>query len=164
MTPHWILIMTHAGRERLAAQNIANQKYEYYLPMIREAGLRDHKKVELAKPLFPRYIFTMCKPQWSSLTGTFGVSAVVMDGKQPRRVPDRIIDSIRGREGGDGFVRLDEEEGLKPGDQVKIGKGVLEGNIGIYQGMDADERAMVLFKMLGSERKILLDPKVLIIV
>lgn len=162
--PHWILVVAQQGKERLATQNIGRQGYEFYLPMIREVSVRAGVKTLLAKPLFPRYIFVKIAGRWSSLTGTYGVSAVVMDGKAPRYVPERIVKQLVSREDESGFVVLDEEEGLRSGSSVKVKSGVLEGQIGIYQGMSADERAIVLFKLLGADRQLRLDPKVLVAV
>lgn len=164
MHPHWILVVTQQGKERLAVQNISRQNYEYFLPMIREGVLRGGKKIEVAKPLFPRYLFVKIQQQWSSLTGTYGVSGVVMDGKNPRYVPERIVDQLKNRQDADGFVKLDEEEGLKAGSSVKVVGGLLEGKIGIFQGMSPDERAIVLFSLLGGDRPLKMDPKVLVTV
>ena len=135
MNPHWILVTSQQGKERLATQNIGRQGYEWYLPMIRENVTRQGHKIELAKPLFPRYIFVKIVSQWSSLTGTYGVNGVVMDGKSPRYVPERIVEGIKKREDENGFVRLDEEEGLRKGNLVKViatmnpGPDVIEGYV-----------------------------------
>lgn len=163
MQPYWILVTTQSNRERLAVQNIARQNYDYYFPLFREIVVRGGVKTEVARPLFPRYCFVRTKPQWASLTGTFGVSAVVMEGKNPRRVPDRVVELLRGREDEEGFVHLDEDDSdLRRGSSVKVGAGMFQGNIGIYQGMDEAERAIVLFRLLGKEHKVHVNPKVLI--
>lgn len=163
MNPHWILVMTQQGKERLATQNMGRQGYTYYLPMIREQTSRNGIKVEVAKPLFPRYIFVHITGQWSSLTGTYGVSALVMDGKSPRYVPERIVEGIRKREDDEGFVVLDDDETLKVGQPVRVSEGVFSGHIGVYQGMSPDERAIVLFQLLGGKpAKVSLNTKLLI--
>ena len=85
-----------------------------------------------------------------------------MDGKSPRYVPERIVDGLKMREDEDGFVKLDEVEGLRKGQQVRIGAGLFEGQVGIYEGMTADERAIVLFKLLGGDRKVPVNTKILV--
>lgn len=126
--------------------------------------MRLGNKIKVAKPLFPRYIFVSIRQQWSSLTGTYGVSGVVMDSKGPRKVPDKIVSALVEREDKDGFVVLDEVGRLREGQQIRVGSGLLGDRIGIYQGMDADARAIVLFRLLGSERAFKVDPKVLVVV
>lgn len=159
---YWALVVSQPNKERLAVQNIRNQGYEYYLPMIREKVIRQGKQIELARPLFRNYIFTRIQAQWSSLTGTYGVSGIVLEGRSPQRVPERVIETLKNRQDKDGFIRLDEKEELEKGQTVKINSGPFEGHIGIYEGMSADERAIVLFKLLGSDRELRLDPKMLV--
>jgi transcriptional antiterminator RfaH len=161
MTSHWILVVSQHGKERLATQNIGRQGFQYYLPLIRESIVKNGSKIEVAKPLFPRYIFVFIEQQWSALTGTYGVSGLVMDGKNPRYVPERVVETLKKREDKDGFVQLDEEEGLKEGQEVRISSGILEGHTGIFERMDADERAIILFKMLGVNRSLPVNLKVL---
>lgn len=134
------------------------------MPMFREKVIRSGKTTEVARPLFPRYLFVQIVQQWSSLAGTYGVSGIVKDGASPKYVPQKIIDKLKSREDKDGFILLDEDDSIKKDDPVKVMKGPFEGHIGIFQGMTADERAVVLFKMLGSERELKLDPKILVAV
>ncbi len=156
---YWILAITQAGKERLATQNIRNQGFELYLPMYRE---KSSKNIELARPLFPRYIFVKVLQKWSSLTGTYGVSGLLMEGSAPKKVPDRVLTALQNREDSEGFVVI-ENKGIKAGDEVKISSGPLKDQIGIFQGMSSDERAMVLLKLLGSEREVKFNPKILVV-
>jgi transcriptional antiterminator RfaH len=164
MAAHWILVTTQQGKERLAVQNISRQGYDLYLPMMREWVMRQGQKIEVARPLFPRYVFVFIRQQWSNLTGTYGVAGLVMDGKAPRYVPERIIKGLREREDESGFVLLEDPDGLRAGQKVRIDSGVLQGQIGIYQGMSGDERAIVLFNILGGERRLPVSAKILTVV
>jgi len=159
---YWALIISQANKERLAVQNIANQKYEYYFPMFREKIIKNNEKIEVARPLFPRYIFVRIVQQWSSLTGTYGVSGVVMDGQEPRIVQESVLSSLRNREDKNGFVELDKKEGFLRGEPVTLKSGPLKDKIGIYDGMTSDERAIILFKMLGGSRPVKVNPKLLV--
>ena len=160
MTPYWTLVITQANKERLAVQNLVNQGYEYYLPLYRERTV----KGDVAKVLFSKYLFVKIQRQWASITGTYGVSGLVMDGIKPRKVPESVLEKLKAREDTDGFVILDEKDELKQGSTVRFSSGPLSDTIGIYQGMDVDERALVLFQMLGSERQVRVNPKILIAV
>jgi transcription antitermination factor NusG len=113
--------------------------------------------------LFPKYIFVKIKQQWASLTGTYGVSGLVMEGKSPKKVPQLVIDKVKEREDNMGFVVLESKDEVKEGSSVKIKDGPLKDYIGIYQGMSPDERAVVLFKLLGSDRLVKLNPKLLVV-
>jgi transcriptional antiterminator RfaH len=157
---YWTLVITQANKERLAVQNIANQGYEYYLPLFREKT----SKGDVVKVLFSRYLFVKVYKQWASLTGTYGVSGIVMDGVVPKKVPESILTKLKHREDENGFVILEEKEGLRSGDSVKILEGPMKDAIGIYQGMTTDERSIVLFKLLGSDRNLKVNPNLLTVV
>ena len=162
--PYWTLVVSQANKERLATQNISNQGYEYYLPLFREKIVKQNNTIDVTKVLFPRYIFVKVRQQWASLTGTYGVSGLVMEGTSPKVIPERVIEKIRSREDKDGFITIEEKDKLSQGDSVKLAEGPLKDSIGIYQGMSNDERAVVLFKILGSEREFKVPPKLLIVV
>jgi len=161
---YWTLVISQANKERLATQNISNQGYEYYLPVFREKIVKKETTFEVTKVLFPRYIFVKVVQQWASLTGTYGVSSILMDGISPKIIPERVLDKIRARQDKDGFVVLEEKDKLSQGTSVKVTEGPLRDTIGIFQGMSNDERAVVLFKMLGSEQRLKLPPKLLVVV
>jgi transcription antitermination factor NusG len=64
-----------------------------------------------------------------------------MDGIQPAKVPDAVIEEIRGRERKGAIVlprRL-----LTPGDRVRLLAGPFQGHLAIYAGMSGLERVAV---------------------
>jgi transcriptional antiterminator RfaH len=81
------------------------------------------------------------------------VSSAIMDGVRPARVADQIIDDLRKRER-NGLIELPKRPGLKPGDQVRILQGPFEGRLGIYAGMRAHERVLVLLALLGGQQRV----------
>jgi transcriptional antiterminator RfaH len=83
-----------------------------------------------------------------------GVVRLVMDGLQPARVPDTVIEGIRGRER-NGAVEL-PKRGLKPGDRVRLLAGPFQGRLAIYAGMSGLERIAVLLQILGGQQRVTL--------
>jgi transcription antitermination factor NusG len=71
-----------------------------------------------------------------------------MHGEQPARVSDRIIEEIRAREVA-GFVRLPPAPQPRHGDPVRLIRGPLEGQLGLYQGQNGRERTRILLGWLG---------------
>lgn len=161
---YWGLVITRANQERIALNNVQRQGFVAYLPLFRETAIRQGRLTSVVRVLFPRYMFVQIEGQWSSLGGTFGVSAVLVDGVKPRKVSDRIVDDIRSGQDADGFVVVGEEDPdkLVPGRAVMVGSS--EGALwqrAIFQGMRGDDRAAVLLKMLGSERTIVVPRNLL---
>jgi len=76
-----------------------------------------------------------------------------MDGVRPARVADQIIDDLRKRER-NGLIELPNRPALQPGDQVRILQGPFAGQLGLYAGMRAHERVLVLLALLGGQQRV----------
>ena len=107
------------------------------------------RKVIRTPLLFPAYAFVFIRLQWHAARWAPGVIRLVMDGAQPARVPDAVIDEIRSRERG-GLIELPKPSLARPGDAVRILRGPLEGRLAIYHGMKPRARIEVLLSLLGS--------------
>jgi transcriptional antiterminator RfaH len=107
--------------------------------------------------LFPGYVFIVVELQWSQAHHCPGCIGLVMNGAQPARVPDAVIEEIRGRERG-GLVDLPKAPStptdLKPGDRVRVRSGPLTGFCGIHVGMKPHERVAILLQLLGGQREV----------
>src|SRR5216684_6627932 len=90
----WILIVTKPNQESVAADNLKRQGYEPYWPKCKE--LRGSKAV--IRPLFPRYVFVGIVQSWYPITGTRGVSHVLLGTDGPLPVHEGIIKELRSRE------------------------------------------------------------------
>ena len=62
---------------------------------MREQRLRRTRRVEVISPRFPAYAFVVIERQWHSARWSIGVTAIIMDGDHPARVPEPIIAGIR---------------------------------------------------------------------
>ena len=76
-----------------------------------------------------------------------------MDGVRPARVADQIIDDLRKRER-NGFIELSKRPPLQRGDQVRILQGPFAGHLGLYVGMRAHERVLVMLALLGGRQRV----------
>jgi transcriptional antiterminator RfaH len=152
----WVVCQTEPNRERWAAENVVNQGRECYLPKIEILK----GAARLIRPLFSRYLFVrVINDQWRFLTGTrvvTGIVAVTNNG-MPGTIANQYIDELKAREDSNGLVRLPTaaEEGFSPGQSVRVRAGLMEGRTGIYEGMDAKGREMVLMSILGQRTVIL---------
>jgi transcriptional antiterminator RfaH len=86
----WYVARTLAQRERQAVQQLANQEYRTFLPLVLK-NRRHARKVEtISTPLFPRYLFVnfdRTRDRWRSINGTLGVERLLMCGGEPQAVP-----------------------------------------------------------------------------
>jgi transcriptional antiterminator RfaH len=137
--PYWCA-RTEINREHVAEQFLRLAGYEVYCPRLRER----------ARPLFPAYCFITAALQWYRARWSVGVVALLAGSNgAPASVADAIVMDLRNREGADGLIRLPQPPQLKPGDPVRITKGLLCGLSGLYAGMRGQERVAVLLSALG---------------
>ena len=72
----------------------------------------------------------------------------------PARLPDAIVEQIRGHES-DGLVKLPTvSKALRRGQSVEIARGSFRGHVGLYDGMTARDRCHVLLALLGRQTRV----------
>jgi len=148
----WVVVMTKPNCENIAVANLAQQGFTCYSPRFKEIR---PDKVTLIKPLFPRYIFTLIDKFWYCIQGTRGVSYLLMGIDAPLQVPALVIDSIRSREDGEGFIMLHPKatitERFNKGDKVRAVEGPFADKLLIYEDMPNKDRVRVLASILGRQ-------------
>jgi transcriptional antiterminator RfaH len=155
----WSAVRLQPYREQLALNELARAGYETYCPRILHRRVAHGRKIETTPPLFPGYVFVAIVMQWYSAHYAPGVIGFVMGGERPARVPDAMIDELKGRER-KGIIKLPEKP--KPGSRVDfqvnerlwIRTGPLRGLFGLYAGQAPHDRIMVLMQILGASRPI----------
>lgn len=154
----WIVAVTKPNHEEIAAVNLQRQGFSYYYPkfLLKKPNLKT-----LTRPLFPRYMFVFVEQMWRSLSGTRGISYILMGEGGPQTVSDGIIDAIKSREDKNGLYQLTAPPKFQPGEKVKAEEGPFSGLPLVYEGMTGNERVTVLTEMLGRVVRITLEEKVL---
>jgi transcriptional antiterminator RfaH len=152
---YWACARLEPRREAVAQHFLTLASYEVYIPRVRERLVRRNRRVEIVSPLFPAYGFIVIERQWHNARWTIGVSAIIMDGVAPAKVPDQVIDEIRRREVR-GAIELPQPPGMKVGDRVRVLGGPLVGFAGLYAGQAPHERVAVLLAVLGGQRRVVL--------
>jgi transcriptional antiterminator RfaH len=155
--PHWTAAQLQPNRERLALHMLAQQNFAVYAPRLRQRRTIRGRREDSEAPLFPGYAFVLIQLQWHAARWCPGVVRLVMDGLQPARVPDAVIEEIRGRER-NGAIELPRRL-LKPGDRVRLLAGPFRGHLAIYAGMSGPERVAVLLQILGGAQRVTLSQR-----
>lgn len=139
---YWAIAQTEPQREHIARVLLMRAGYETYAPRIKQQGR--------IQPLFPTYLFVRIIERWYPVLWTIGVSRMLMAGESPAALREDVVPLLRKRERG-GLVRLPTPEPkFKRGQQVKIIRGALEGQLGLFEGQSGRDRVCVLLGMLGS--------------
>lgn len=145
----WCVALSRPNSEHRAQLHLERQGFVTYVPRFNERVAIGGKKVLRPRPLFPRYLFIQqLLGRWRSITGTIGVAQLLCVDDKPMTMPDAEIEKLKAREH-NGFVVLDAEPKFKPGQSVRIANGELAGMLGLYSGMSARDREIVLLNILG---------------
>lgn len=148
--PVWIAVNAHQNRERTAEQNLRNQDYEPYCPVIRKQIRHARRMSEALRPLFPGYLFVRLEAgqsRWRPILSTIGVRSVVRTGDVPCAVPNQFIDELKAREEDGAIARPASYRQI--GDTVRIAHGAFDGFVGKIIGLSENDRLIVLLDFLN---------------
>ena len=147
----WYVVHTKPRQEPRALENLQNQGYECFLPLMQVEKVRNQRIQVLSEPMFSRYLFIRLDDttqNWSPIRSTLGVSKLVSFGHQPAKVPFEFIQFLK-EAPAKTLARI-----FSPGDAIKIVSGPLRGLEGVYQAHDGQSRAFVLVDLLGKPQRL----------
>ena len=157
---HWYLIHTKPRQENIALENLRQQGYTCYLPLLNVEKIRRGKLAIILEALFPRYLFiqldtALSSQSWTPIRSTKGVNRLVAFGGQPAKVDEALVFVLRRAEENQP-ERL--QKMFSAGDKVQLTHGAFAGLEGIYQMNDGESRAMVLIEILSKPVRIAVEP------
>jgi transcriptional antiterminator RfaH len=158
--PKWYVAQTHLHAERKASQHLIRQGFEVYLPRYLKSRRHARRADIVAAPLFPRYLFVsidLATQRWYSIQSTIGIAKLIRNGDFPVAVPDAIIEGLRGREDGEGFVQLERRPRFTSGDKIRISDGAFCDCLGLYESINGNDRSAILLDLLGRKVRVVLD-------
>jgi transcriptional antiterminator RfaH len=144
-------VHTKPRQEARALENLQNQGFVCFMPMLEVEKVRRGKVQRLTEPMFSRYLFIQLDEtsrSWAPIRSTLGVSKLVSFGPHPAKVPPELIRFLQESPVAE-VQRL-----FAPGDKVQITEGPLKGLEATYQAHDGEMRAMVLVDLLGQPQKL----------
>lgn len=154
----WYVYRTRPHRELSAAEQLKQQGFRPFVPMIQKTVRHARKLSSVRAPLFPSYSFVKLNLQdepWRSINGTYGVVRLIMANELPIPVPRGVIEQINAHVDERGLIRLDS--GLSVGQQVEIVNGPFARLMGELVRLDAKGRVQVLLDVLGGKMPVLMD-------
>ena len=148
----WFLIYTKPHQEERAKENLENQGFETFLPMISYEKKSQTKSFSL-KPMFPRYLFITVNAErdnWHLIKSTRGVSHLVLFDNKFAAVPNAVIEFIKTRVNNHSIVKQKVTRQLfQKGDKLVINKGIFQGKEAIFFSKTGKERVKVLLKLMN---------------
>ena len=153
MQINWYLIYCKPRQEQRAQQQLANQGFDTFLPLITlPANPLKKPAVAKAEPLFPRYLFLKADNLefFSKIRSTRGVAGVVKFGQQLAYVAPDFIKQLMAQQIGL-QQQLNQQLSLQAGDALHILSGPFASLNGVFSMADGTERSIVLINFLGQQ-------------
>lgn len=147
---HWLVVNTHAHREKLVLENLDRQNFGTYCPLVRKQLRARGSRREVLRPLFPSYVFVRVAPdksQWRPVLSTYGVRKVVRFGDATPYLDARFIETLQAREI-DGAV-VKPRAPYAPGQDVRIAAGPFDGLVARIIDVRENDRLVILMDLLG---------------
>ena len=141
-------------QEIRALENLQNQGFEAWLPLITVEKLRRGRLAEVTEPMFSRYLFISLDTKhtnWAPIRSTLGVSRLVSFGNRPAPIADNLIQALRQ------MPERAPERLLQAGQAVRMIDGPLKGLEAVYQQADGELRAMVLVDLMSKQHSVLVE-------
>ena len=145
---NWYLIKTKPRQEKIAKQNLENQAYRAFCPIVK---INNRLVV-----LFPGYLFVQLNEKTQNLSpinSTKGVSYFVKFGLNFAKVNSSVIKFIKTNQ----HLTADKLKDLnkfKTGDKVQISDGAFKNWVAIFKCYKSDERVILLMNLLGQEQSL----------
>ncbi|MEH6552236.1 MAG: transcription termination/antitermination NusG family protein [Pseudomonadales bacterium] len=153
----WYPVQTKPRQEQVAKQQLLNQGYTVYLPMLAHRKLKQNRWYDVIEPLFPRYLFVQAilgTDNLAPVRSTRGVQAMVKFAGQLQPVPNEIITHLKNSE--DPSLGFHEyiEQPPERGAEVEILSGPFAGLQAVFDMPQPEQRARVLIELLGRQTSV----------
>jgi transcription antitermination factor NusG len=148
----WFVVHAQPHRELKAHAHLNNQGFHSFLPLHKKTVRHARQFRTTVAPLFPRYLFvelTVGVDSWYRISGTVGVSRLIMEGDRPKAVAPGVVEAIIAATDASGLLSLDVS--ILPGQSVRIVTGAFNGLVGKLIKLDDNGRVQVLLDLLGSK-------------
>ena len=149
----WYVIQCKGGESFRAAENLGNQDYEVFHPVLNVQRRRSGKLSTVCEPLFPHYLFIrldQIASNWRPIRSTRGVLKLLTFGDTPIPVSNTLIETLK--------QQPHEQDGIHsyftPGQKVTITEGPFKNLEAIFKNAKGEERAIVLINMLQRPQQI----------
>ena len=152
MRKDWFVLKTETRRERPVQCQLRDLGIESYFPLLKTFKKRLIKGQRQIEPLFPGYLFALIVPEFDlfDLRQVRSFTALVCFDGRAARLDPRVIEDLRKREGGKGYIcmrPLKQEFHLH--DPVRIVDGPFSGHTGLFvRHLPSAERICLLLEVL----------------
>ena len=155
----WFAIRTKPKQETVARDQLQNQGFEVYLPLVNTRITHARKVSWQPRAFFSGYLFVHLsrqEQQWTSIRSTIGVLAPVSFGQFYPPIAAEAIEMLRSRHDEDGYIssKVTAKSPFKAGEKVRLNDGSLSGFDAVFIEMRGQDRALVLLDWMQTKMRV----------
>jgi transcriptional antiterminator RfaH len=153
----WHVVLTKPNQELRALQNLEQQGFTCFLPMIQKEVVFKGQRRFKEEPLFKRYLFIrfdQTLSPWHVIRNSLGVTGLVRFGEKLATIDDDVITSLKN-------IQFPPKPLYSAGELLRVTDGPFKNLEVVFQMQDGEERAMVLIELLNKTHKLPLNLSVL---
>lgn len=157
----WYCVHTQPEKESFAQRNLIGQGVVAFCPMQRRTIRHARKKINVLRPLFPRYLFVHLDvdgDHWHKVNRTFGVSSLVMTGDEPTPVPEGVVECLMDTADPRGVVSERSLEAFDLGEEIQVRSGPFSGHVARVHQLDDRGRVCLLLSIMGGSVSVWAPP------
>lgn len=142
---NWYAVRTRSNYEFKVSYLLSRKSITTFYPTVLKWSRRKDRKMKVARPLFPGYLFVECPASakdWLEVNKTDGVVNILGTKEAPLPIPVEQIDNVK-KIVESGIDPLPHPY-LKAGERVVVVDGPLRGAIGIFERFNDKKGTLVI--------------------
>lgn len=140
----WYAVYTKPRNEKKVYNQLVEDGFECYLPLVRTLRVWSDRKKWKTLPLFPSYLFVHIHlNDYLKVLKTDGVVKFVRFADGPQPIPDKQIMAIKAYEKSGDIITEDDEE-IIIGDKVEVVHGKFKGLFGNIAGIGRRKKVKIV--------------------
>jgi transcriptional antiterminator RfaH len=153
----WHVVYTEPRAEKEVAYGLWQAGFDAYLPLERDTKIERGRRIDITRPLLPRYLFVSFETglyNWGPILSVDGVVDILRNNGLPSRVPCAWVEAIWRSESCGIFDRTKgNPNGFEIGDEIRVTEGPFQGHHAIIQAFASKMKSATAKKRV----KVLMD-------
>ncbi|ATX79649.1 transcriptional antiterminator RfaH [Mariprofundus aestuarium] len=159
MAKQWFAVRTKPKKEIVAKDQLENQGFKVYLPLVNTRITHARKVSWQPRPFFAGYLFVHLsrdEQRWTAIRSTVGVLAPVSFGSFYPPLPDKAIEMLQSSHDEGGYITVGKsnESPFTSGEKVRLQDSSLKGLEGVFIEMRGEDRALVLLDWMQKKMRL----------
>ena len=154
----WYIVQVKRNAYKRAEVNLVRQGFRCFQPLLKVTTREGGTFKDVAKPLFPGYLFVTFDPvtaHWHKISNSLCVARLSLKDGIPQAVPNGFVDDLKAKL--DSTRHLVSFKDFVTGDNVYINSGPFVGLLAQVEHLKPNQRVSLLISLMGLETRLAAD-------